>query len=209
MPRPRWQRLERERQEAILVAAATEFAEHGFRGASLNRILAGIGVSKGAFYYYFDDKADLFATVFSLLDESLIGGFEQELDRLTAETFWPRVLEATREFLAMTSTHPWVMGMAKAFYALDPEDMASGPLAAYLEERRQWLARLIARGQAVGALRVDLPAELVGQLAFAIGSVFDRWLFEHWEELDSERLDHFFHQSFDTLRRALGPSPPD
>ena len=209
MPRPRWQRLEGERQEAILVAAATEFAEHGFRGASLNRILAGVGVSKGAFYYYFDDKADLFATVFSLLDESLISGVGRQLDQLTAETFWPRVLEVTREFLALTTTQPWVLGMAKAFYSMEPEDMASGPLVAYLEDRRQWLARLIDRGQAVGALRSDLPAELLGQLAFAVGSVFDRWLFAHWDELGPAELDRFFDLSFDTMRRTLSPSPSD
>ena len=41
--------------------AAREFGEHGFEGASLNHILAEAGVSKGAAYYYFEGKADLFA----------------------------------------------------------------------------------------------------------------------------------------------------
>jgi AcrR family transcriptional regulator len=45
-----------------LEAAAKEFVAHGFEAASLNRILDDAGISKGAAYYYFDDKTDLYAT---------------------------------------------------------------------------------------------------------------------------------------------------
>ena len=33
---------------------------HGFENASLNRIIKKAGISKGAMYYYFDDKMDLY-----------------------------------------------------------------------------------------------------------------------------------------------------
>ena len=57
MPRPRFNKLTAEKRESILEAAAKEFATHGFEGASLNQILSNAGISKGAAYYYFDDKA--------------------------------------------------------------------------------------------------------------------------------------------------------
>ena len=63
MPRPRFERLDPERRGAVLDAAATEFAARGYDGASYNRIIERSGVSKGAMYYYFEDKADLYATV--------------------------------------------------------------------------------------------------------------------------------------------------
>ena len=63
MPRPRFHRLAAEKQAHILAVATTEFAEHGFDGASYNRIIEKAGLSKGAMYYYFDDKTDLYGTV--------------------------------------------------------------------------------------------------------------------------------------------------
>ena len=62
MPRPRFARLTAAKRERIMEAAAKEFAAHGYEGATLNRILVEAGISKGAAYYYFDDKADLYLT---------------------------------------------------------------------------------------------------------------------------------------------------
>ncbi len=62
MPRPRFNKLAPEKRERIMEAAAKEFAAYGYEGASLNRILEQAEVSKGAAYYYFDDKADLFVS---------------------------------------------------------------------------------------------------------------------------------------------------
>ena len=56
MPRPRIARLAEDKRTRILEAAAKEFAAAGYENASLNRILEHAGLSKGAAYYYFDDK---------------------------------------------------------------------------------------------------------------------------------------------------------
>ena len=63
MPRPRFETLDPERRHRILASAAESFRRGGLYGASLNDILAVAGISKGVFYYYFDDKLDLYATV--------------------------------------------------------------------------------------------------------------------------------------------------
>ena len=62
MPRPRFEKLSPEKREQILETSAKEFAANGYEGASLNQILAKAGISKGAAYYYFDNKADLYVT---------------------------------------------------------------------------------------------------------------------------------------------------
>ena len=63
MVRPRFAKLPVHQQQTIVQAALDEFAAHGFRDASLNRIIETAGISKGSLYYYFDDKSDLFAYV--------------------------------------------------------------------------------------------------------------------------------------------------
>ena len=53
--------LSPEKQAQILRGAAAVFAEDGYEGASMSRIAARAGVSKGTLYNYFDGKAEMFA----------------------------------------------------------------------------------------------------------------------------------------------------
>ncbi len=53
--------LSPEKQQQILRGAAEVFAQDGYEGASMSRIAACAGVSKGTLYNYFDSKADMFA----------------------------------------------------------------------------------------------------------------------------------------------------
>ena len=47
----------------VITNARTSFIENGYDGASLNEIIQKAGISKGSFYYYFEDKSDLYLTV--------------------------------------------------------------------------------------------------------------------------------------------------
>ena len=55
-----------ETQRRILEVGKKEFLEKGFKDASLNKIVAEAGFTKGAFYGYYPDKTALF--------EDLVGG---------------------------------------------------------------------------------------------------------------------------------------
>ena len=50
-------------RERILDAALTEFAEHGFAGARVDRIAAAAGYNKNLIYVHFGNKEALFTTV--------------------------------------------------------------------------------------------------------------------------------------------------
>ena len=49
-----------ERREQILAGARRCFAEHGYEGATVARLEAEIGLSRGAIFNYFSSKEDLF-----------------------------------------------------------------------------------------------------------------------------------------------------
>jgi AcrR family transcriptional regulator len=53
-------------RQRVLQAAADEFVEHGYAGASLQAIAKRAGLTRGAVYWNFENKQDLFLT---LLDE--------------------------------------------------------------------------------------------------------------------------------------------
>ena len=50
-------------REALLAAAREEFVEHGFAAAATEAVVLRAGVTRGALYYHFPDKAALLAAV--------------------------------------------------------------------------------------------------------------------------------------------------
>ena len=94
MPYPRFNKLPVEKRTRLLDIAAQEFAKYGFDDASVNRILEEAHMSKGAAYYYFEDKVDLFCTVIQYAMEWLkLIDTQFDVATLTPETFWPTFAE--------------------------------------------------------------------------------------------------------------------
>jgi len=60
MPNKTFDNLSDEKKEAIIQAALKEFTIHDYDSASLNDIISEIGIAKGSFYRYFNNKKDLF-----------------------------------------------------------------------------------------------------------------------------------------------------
>jgi AcrR family transcriptional regulator len=63
---------EEDRREQILDAAGEVFARKGFKGASVKELAAAAHVSPGLLYWYFEDKAGLFA---ALLEQKIADAF--------------------------------------------------------------------------------------------------------------------------------------
>src|SRR5271157_507091 len=50
-------------KKRIIDSARKLFNRHGFESVSLNQIMAGVGLTHGGFYSYFESKSDLYAEV--------------------------------------------------------------------------------------------------------------------------------------------------
>ena len=57
-----------ETREALIAAARTLFAAHGFSEVALETIVRVAGVTRGALYHHFADKTELFAAVFERVE---------------------------------------------------------------------------------------------------------------------------------------------
>jgi len=205
MPRPRFNKLPAEKRERILEAAAKEFVAHGYEGASLNRILDEAGISKGAAYYYFDDKADLYATATLHYSQELLDDSSYEPARFTAQNYWDEIAALYRHQFTSYAERPWVFGLAKAGGSSSAERLAGGPLADLWEQAQFLLVQLLGHGRDLGVIRNDLPEELLLSLVIAVDDAHDRWLFAHWSELSPADLEGAATRIADTLRRLLRP----
>jgi len=72
-------------RDKILVSASAEFLAHGFSGASLRKIAAGAGVTTGALYKHFADKADLFDALVAPCFHNFIAMFQRASDKFIGE----------------------------------------------------------------------------------------------------------------------------
>ena len=65
-------------RQRIIASAATVFARKGYHGASLDQVAADAGLTKGAVYWHFQSKADLFLV---LLDER----FQRDMSEMSVK----------------------------------------------------------------------------------------------------------------------------
>ncbi|NUP08794.1 MAG: helix-turn-helix transcriptional regulator [Polyangiaceae bacterium] len=192
-----------ERLAPLLDLAAEQFAEHGFEGASYNAMIERVGLSKGVAYHHFRDKADLFRAVVSRAIEPLPSAIGDWNDVETADAFWSQTEQMveramgamagnarTAALLRMAARSPGAM--AEAFGAYEPAFTA--PLIHALEN-----------GRRVGAVRDDLPVELLAACSIGLGSALDRWLAQHGADLGPRRMRTLATQSLSLFEQMLAP----
>ena len=208
MPRPRFAKLPTDQQETILRSARAEFARYGFADASLNRIIETSGISKGSLYYYFDNKEDLYAHVARREHVALIdreGPFPVPGGDIDPDAFWMILndyyLRLVRALLADQTLASLVRGWIVA--AGNPQLQA---VQRELEETGlPWFADVITMGQRIGAVRTDLPCDLLLAMLFGMGQAMDVWLMGRDGDDQGLTLEEAVPVLVGMVRRALQP----
>lgn len=148
----------------IVGEARVTFFGHGFRAVTMDDLAGQMGMSKKTLYLHFRSKRELLEAViagkFEELEERLTGlgvGREGDFAGLLAD-FVACVGVSVREIAP-----PFVRDLAKA----DPA------LWERVRERRQAvvgmaLGRILGAGRAAGAVRSDLPAELLAEILIGL-----------------------------------------
>ncbi len=205
MVRPRFAKLPPAQQQAILSAALDEFAAHGFHDASLNRIIDAAGISKGSMYYYFDGKDDLFAHVVRVEFERLftaLGPVNLPADP-GPDTFWSAVHTYYLDTTTRLVTRPQLAALIRAWFAASDNPALQRAQHDMEQEILPWIDRVLTTGQAVGAIRTDLPPGLLIAVTLGMGRAMDMWLMT--QPPDHDALPPLISTLVEMLRRALRP----
>ena len=205
MSRNRFKNLEPERQQKLFTAAAEEFSDHGYDGASLNRILEKSEMSKSSLYYYFDDKADLFSTLIErgmvyLVKE--IGGFDTEA--LTAENYWSEAEDFYRRSVKFISRDDWYLKLGRTLYRMRGSKKKGANADHFFDMAQRWIDSVVRHGQQLGVVRTDLPQSMLIHSIMGLGEALDRWTVEHWEEYSREELLELVGVQMRMLHRLFG-----
>lgn len=204
-PLPRFYPLPAPQRAAILEAALSEFAAFGYVGASLNRIIAEAGMSKGAMYYYFDGKQDLYAQVIrDGLEQLLAADGGAPVPAATDPNgFWQSLEQQYLHLMDRLLASPRLAGLLRDWLGGSGAPALDAAQHDAKREALPWLNRTIVMGQSCGAVRTDLPSELLIALALGMGQAVDTWLLTR--PAGATELEAAVHTLLDTMRRAFQP----
>jgi AcrR family transcriptional regulator len=158
---------ERDGRAALLEAAMEVFAQHGYRDASVDQIAERAGYSKGAIYFHFSGKDDLF---FALLEERVDRPMREALKLLeSAPPEEDMALEADRRFVELVRGQRELLLLEHEYRSLALRDSR---LRARYVKREANLRSVLAKGlQARLKHRGAPPAAAPEQVATAVLSL--------------------------------------
>jgi AcrR family transcriptional regulator len=159
----------------LLTAAFEEIYRHGFQAASLDRILAGAGVTKGALYHHFPDKA---ALGYAVVEEIVTGPVLEVYLRTLEDSADP--LAALQDVLRRRADD-FAAGGVELGCPLNNLAQEMSPLderfrlrvAEALEAWTAGYARALERAKALGVVRRDVnPAQVAAFIVAAVEGSF-------------------------------------
>ncbi len=208
-----FEKLSVDRQESILDAAASVFAEEGYHYARISKVCEMAGISNGALYKYFKNKEDLFHAV---LDYGVKLVVNELYVKYTVDTI--SLFDAIRDFLValvdFTEKHRDYMSIysdlgsssMKRFAVVGSEKFESAAsmyTVQLVEDSRQ-------RGDITGDIRNESAAYLIDNyITFFVYSLVSEY---HQKRLESFYMtgnraisaDEKIELIIESLRQALG-----
>lgn len=154
-------------RERLLDAALAEFRERGYAASSLQSIATRAGLTKGAIYWSFEDKEDLFL---ALVDERLDGPARELIAAASAA---PAEIEAapgiSRGFAALVGEQPDLVLLAIEHWALAMRrDTVRTDFAARQRALAEAVARTLEARHATLGVPLTYPAERLGTAIVAL-----------------------------------------
>ena len=163
------------------------------------------GISKGSMYYYFDGKEDLFAHVTRVEFEKLfavLGPVDLPAEP-GPDAFWSAVHTYYLDSMAALAARPQLAALVRAWLASSANPALQQAQADLEQELMPWVERVLATGQARGAVRTDLPSGLLIAVALGMGRAMDTWVMTR--QPGDDALPSLIGALVGMLRRALQP----
>ena len=204
MPTPRIENLDTERIAHIMTIALKEFAEHNYHKSSFNRIIKNCGISKGTMYYYFENKQDLFMTLLNATTKEFQGLVGTETPAIGEPgQYWLEVNRLLKGLLTILYSKPTLGRFIQNFLTTESRKTPN-PTSGVVEAIDEWLEDFILTGQLVGAVRRDLPIDLLAHMSWGIWETCSLWLQTAMEETDADQASEIMLDFFQRTLRNIG-----
>lgn len=174
-----------ERKEALLDAALDEFINNPYDDASLNTIIKNANISKGTFYYHFENKQalylDLLKTAFHA-KWTFIFEQTQESDNLSENTIFDKFLLQARFGMQFAKKFPKYGALSNRFSRSKNSPIYEIAKEHIGIESGKMLENMVQKSITDGDFSPNYPAEFIIKVVC--------YLFNHYDEIvDMENED--------------------
>jgi AcrR family transcriptional regulator len=155
-------------KNSIMEAATALFAREGYEATGVAEICERAGVSKGAFYYHFDSKENVFLT----LIDAWLTTLEKSLNDITfqAKSVPEGLLEMAGMMQPVFENNQYFMGLFLELWThANRNDKVRQATVAPYRRFEETFTRLIQRGIDEGTID-DVEPEIAGQLLLSLSS---------------------------------------
>jgi len=186
MPKDTFFNLPEDKSKRIINAAIEEFAEYSFEQASINRIIAASGISKGSFYQYFDDKKDLYSHMFYLIGQEKIKYMSPVLANPFNHGFFEVMHGMFESGLEYAKSSPLYMKIGLKLFQARDSQLYKEIVGTNEGSALQIYEQLIIHGQKTGELRESLDTRFTAKILYNMSlSIMEYEEFTTIEELES------------------------
>lgn len=172
-PSSTFNNLPSDKQERILDEALSEFAAVGYARASVNRLVARLGIAKGSIFQYFRDKPGLFQQVFDFAVERVKDHLRSVRAATKGQEVFCRLEQSLTSGLRLIEKNPRLFQLYLRVVFEGDVPFRGRLLASIRIFSHDYIMDLLRDGAAAGELRPDLDLELA---AFVVDATLERFL---------------------------------
>jgi TetR/AcrR family transcriptional regulator len=182
--------LPEDRQEAIVYAAAEEFALKDYESASLSEIIKKLGIAKGSFYRYFDSKLALYRYVLNYALQLRLQ-HEGRILNTPIDDFFAALVQNFQEKLAFDLQYP--LFSALTYKVLKEQHEEVRPTQQELKRQIFVVLRsMLENQQRRGLVRKDLDLDLMAHNIFQLQAgmydyLADRFHIDIWANIRARK----------------------
>ena len=154
---------------ALLDAGHTVFLRDGFHGASLDRVAAEAGFTKGAVYAHFETKADLFLAILERRVDERVSA--QEAAGADARDFAAMVSQATEQWgTVMRDDAAWTLLLLEFWTHAARDAELRARVAEQHRRTHASIARLVGEVRTRSGETLGLPDDALATVLMALGN---------------------------------------
>jgi AcrR family transcriptional regulator len=187
VPKQTFLNLPDAKRNAILEVAIAEFSEHDYQNASISRIVAQLGIAKGSFYQYFEDKRDLYLYLISLAvqEEIRFTQSSQPFDpSLGFFEYLQSVLEAGVRFSLSYPQHTQII--YRAMYGATP--FSDQAVQRMRDASMDYIRQILSQGISAGEIKPNIDLDLIAGILNVILHDFGKLLIAKPEHVPQELM---------------------
>lgn len=156
-------------------------------------------------YYYFDGKEDLYAHVARVELMRLFAAVGPLTIPVAADpdAFWSTLESYYLQLMTTLAAFPRLAALIRNWIAVSGNPVLEQAQQDLEETVMPWIEGVLTAGQAIGAVRTDLPPGLLIAVVAGMGQAMDTWLLT--QQLDDADLPPLIGHLIAMIRRAVEP----